>query len=42
MKLKPVPILVGAAQITQRKEADPVLDPLGLMIQASRLALADA
>jgi acetyl-CoA C-acetyltransferase len=42
MKLNPVPILVGAAQITQRKEADPVFDPLGLMIEASRLALADA
>jgi acetyl-CoA C-acetyltransferase len=42
MKLKPVPILVGVAQITQRTEADPVVDPLGLMIQASRLALADA
>jgi acetyl-CoA C-acetyltransferase len=42
MKQIPVPVLVGAAQITQRKEAGPVLDPLGLMIQASRLALADA
>ena len=42
MNIKPVPILVGAAQITQRKEADPVLDPLGLMIQAGRLAFADA
>jgi acetyl-CoA C-acetyltransferase len=41
MKLRPVPILVGAAQITQRKDADPILDPMGLMIQASRLALAD-
>ncbi|MFH1081482.1 MAG: acetyl-CoA acetyltransferase [Pseudomonadota bacterium] len=40
--MKPVPILVGAAQITRRKENDPVVDPLGLMIQASRLALADA
>jgi len=41
MNRKPVPVLVGAAQITQRKGADPVADPLGLMIQASRLALAD-
>ncbi|PKN05450.1 MAG: hypothetical protein CVU74_01655, partial [Deltaproteobacteria bacterium HGW-Deltaproteobacteria-9] len=42
MNMKPVPILVGAAQITQRKGADPVVDPLGLMVQVSRLALADA
>ena len=41
MKAKPVPILVGAAQYTQRKDAHPVLDPLGLMIGASRRALAD-
>jgi acetyl-CoA C-acetyltransferase len=42
MKPGPVPILVGAAQSTQRKGAVPVLDPLGLMIQAGRLALCDA
>lgn len=42
MNAKPVPVLVGAAQITQRKDADPALDPLGLMIRACRLALADA
>jgi hypothetical protein len=42
MNMKSVPILVGAAQITQRKEADSVVDPLCLMIQASRRALADA
>ncbi|MCX5841033.1 MAG: hypothetical protein NTY16_06185 [Deltaproteobacteria bacterium] len=42
MKVKPVPILVGAAQYTQRKDAHPVVDPLGLMIGASRHALADA
>jgi acetyl-CoA C-acetyltransferase len=42
MKQKPVPVLVGAAQITQRKDADPLLDPLGLMISVSRLAFADA
>jgi acetyl-CoA C-acetyltransferase len=33
---------VGAAQYTQRKDAHPVADPLGLMIGASRHALADA
>ncbi|MBA4396010.1 MAG: acetyl-CoA acetyltransferase [Syntrophus sp. (in: bacteria)] len=42
MNMTLVPIIAGAAQITQRKEADPVLDPLGLMIHASRLALAEA
>jgi len=32
----------GAAQYTQRKDAHPVVDPLGLMIGAGRHALADA
>jgi acetyl-CoA C-acetyltransferase len=41
MKLKPVPILVGVAQITQRKDVETVVDPLGLMIQAGRQAIAD-
>lgn len=42
MNMTPIPIIAGAAQITQRKGADPVLDPLGLMIQASRRAIAEA
>lgn len=42
MKPRPVPILVGAAQFTQSKDAFPSLDPLGLMIRASRDAIADA
>jgi len=42
MKLKPIPILVGASQFTQPKDAFPALDPLGLMIKASRDAFADA
>jgi len=41
MKSRPVPILVGAAQFTQSKDALPSLDPLGLMIRASRDAFAD-
>ncbi len=35
-------MLVGAAQYTQPKNAIPALDPLGLMIKASREALVDA
>lgn len=42
MRVKPVPILVGVAQITQRKGADSIVDPFGLMLQASRRAIADA
>ena len=42
MKAKPIPILVGAAQYSQRKDAHPVVDPLGLMIGSGRHALADA
>jgi acetyl-CoA C-acetyltransferase len=42
MKTRPVPILIGAAQYTQRKDANPVLDPLGLMVKASLDALRDA
>jgi len=42
MKTKPVPILVGAAQYTQRKDANPALDPLGLMVKASLHAFRDA
>ncbi|MEN6321429.1 MAG: acetyl-CoA acetyltransferase [Syntrophaceae bacterium] len=42
MKRKPIPILVGASQFTQPKDAFPALDPLGLMIKASRDAFADA
>lgn len=41
MKSRPVPILVGAAQFTQAKDAFPPLDPLGLMIRASLDAFAD-
>jgi acetyl-CoA C-acetyltransferase len=42
MKTKPLPILIGAAQYTQRKDANPVLDPLGLMVKASLHAVRDA
>jgi len=35
MKARPVPILIGAAQFTQPKDANPALDPLGLMVKAS-------
>jgi acetyl-CoA C-acetyltransferase len=41
MKSRPVPILIGAAQFTQPKDAFPSLDPLGLMIRASLDAFAD-
>jgi acetyl-CoA C-acetyltransferase len=41
MKSRSIPVLIGAAQVTQRKDADPAADPLGLMIHASRLAVAD-
>ncbi|MBA4398000.1 MAG: hypothetical protein C0394_11555, partial [Syntrophus sp. (in: bacteria)] len=39
---KPVPVMVGAAQYTQPSDAVCSLDPLGLMIKASREAFADA
>jgi acetyl-CoA C-acetyltransferase len=39
---KTAPLLVSAAQYTQSKNAVPALDPLGLMIKASRAAFADA
>jgi acetyl-CoA C-acetyltransferase len=42
MRLRPVPVLVGASQFTQPKDAVPALDPLGLMIRTSRNAFADA
>jgi acetyl-CoA C-acetyltransferase len=42
MKRKPIPILVGASQFTQPKDAFPALDPLGLMIKTSRDAFVDA
>lgn len=41
MNKKHAPVLIGAAQVTQRKGAEPVCDALGLMIAASRAALAD-
>ena len=41
MKSRPIPILVGAAQFTQSKDALPPIDPLGLMIRASRDAFID-
>jgi acetyl-CoA C-acetyltransferase len=41
MNARPVPILIGAAQYTQAKDAHPALDPLGLMARASLDALAD-
>ena len=39
---KTAPLLVGAAQYTQPKDVVCALDPLGLMIKASRAAFADA
>ncbi len=41
MKSRAVPVLVGAAQYTQHKNDRGLLDPLGLMVQAGRQALAD-
>ena len=41
MKARPVPILIGAAQYTQQKDANPALDPLGLMVKASLGAFID-
>jgi len=41
MKRRAVPVLVGAAQYTQHKNDRGLLDPLGLMVQAGRQALAD-
>ena len=42
MSNKPIPVLVGAAQFTQRKDEIRPLDPLSLMVETSRSALADA
>jgi acetyl-CoA C-acetyltransferase len=36
-----VPVIIGAAQYTQPKDANPALDPLGLMVKASLGAFAD-
>ncbi len=41
MKMSPVPVIIGAAQYTQAKDANPALDPLGLMVKASLGAFAD-
>jgi acetyl-CoA C-acetyltransferase len=41
MKKRPVPVIIGAAQFTQTKDANPALDPLGLMVKASLDAFAD-
>jgi acetyl-CoA C-acetyltransferase len=41
MKARSEPILIGAAQYTQAKDANPALDPLGLMVKASLGAFAD-
>ncbi|MBW2674318.1 MAG: hypothetical protein JRD89_13055, partial [Deltaproteobacteria bacterium] len=37
-----IPILVGAAQYRQEKDVAKPLDPLGLMVEASRRALSDS
>jgi len=42
MKRYSVPVIVGAAQYTQRKGADRPLDPLSLMVNTSLDALSDA
>ena len=42
MKARPVPVLIGAAQYTQPKEAQSALDPLGLMVKASLGAFTNA
>jgi acetyl-CoA C-acetyltransferase len=41
MKRIATPVIVGAAQYTQARNAQPVLDPLSLMATASRLAVED-
>ena len=41
MEESKIPILVGVAQYTQSKDATKPLDPLGLMVEASRRALSD-
>ncbi len=41
MKRIATPVIVGAAQYTQARNALPALDPLGLMATASRLAIED-
>jgi len=42
MEESKIPILVGAAQYRQSKDAAKPLDPLGLMVEASRRALSDS
>ena len=43
MTLSPTtPVIVGAAQFVQQKEAQAPLDPLGLMAEAGRRALASS
>jgi len=42
MKESEIPILVGAAQFRQDKDVAKPLDPLGLMVEASRRALSDS
>jgi acetyl-CoA C-acetyltransferase len=41
MKARPVPVLIGAAQYTQAKDANPAFDPLDLMVKVSLGAFAD-
>ena len=42
MKARPVPVLIGAAQYTQPRDAKPALDPLGLMVKAGLGAFTNA
>jgi acetyl-CoA C-acetyltransferase len=41
MKRTSIPIIVGAAQYTQRKDTERPLDPLSLMVQTGRDAIGD-
>ncbi|KKK41226.1 MAG: acetyl-CoA acetyltransferase [Candidatus Lokiarchaeum sp. GC14_75] len=41
MNSKNIPVIIGAAQFTQRKESDQTLDPLSLMVKTSQLAIED-
>jgi hypothetical protein len=41
MKRIATPVIVGAAQYTQARNALPALDPLSMMATASRLAIED-
>jgi len=41
MNSKNIPVIIGAAQFTQRKDSDQTLDPLSLMVKSSQMAIED-